>query len=83
MWTTDRYRQFLRSNGLTQADYAALLGHSARAGQYWATQALAPAAETMARLIEARPELLDVLRQLATDRDAEAMRNGNRKGVGA
>ncbi len=71
MWTTERYRQFLRINGLTQADFAGLLGHSARAGQYWATSALPPAAETMARLIEARPELLDVLRTLAAERDGK------------
>lgn len=71
MWTTDRYRQFLRTHALTQADFAGLLGHPLRTGQYWATEGPSPAAETMARLIEARPELLDVLRSVAAERDGK------------
>lgn len=64
----ERYRQFLRTQGLTQAEFAGLLGHSPRTGQYWATESVPPSVETWVLYIEARPEALDVLRAMPVDR---------------
>lgn len=71
MMTTEHYRQFLRINDLTQAEFALLLGHSARTGQYWATQAVPGSVETWVRYIEARPEALQALRDVAAERDVD------------
>lgn len=67
----ERYRQFLRTFGLTQAEFAGLLGHSARTGQYWAKFSVPPSVETWVRYIEGgRPEALEALRAIAAERDA-------------
>lgn len=66
MMTPETYRQFLRKHGLTQGEFAGLLGHSARAGQYWATTSVPESVATWVRYIEGgRPEALEALRQMA------------------
>lgn len=68
--TPDDYRQFLRSHGLTQLEFARLLGNSARSGQYWASESVPPYVATVVELIKRRPETLDRLREIARERDA-------------
>jgi transcriptional regulator with XRE-family HTH domain len=64
--TPAEYRQFLRKHGLTQAEFAELLGHSYRAGQYWATTSVPGSVATWVRYIEGgRPEALEALRNMA------------------
>lgn len=66
--TSAEFKKFLRRHGFTQQDFAALLGHGGRTGQYWANESRPSSVETMAELIDLRPELIDVLREIAARR---------------
>ncbi len=70
--TPTEYKQFLRRHGLAQHEFAALLGNSRRTGQSWADEGPTSAAATMARLIDRRPELLEVVREIAAERGTGA-----------
>lgn len=81
MLTPEKFKQFLRRHGFTQEEFGVLLGHGARTGQYWAAQSRPASVETLAELIDRRPEVVDVLREIAADRDGAA--GGNTAGKAA
>lgn len=60
----DELRQALRDLGLTQEGFAEMLGHGGRTGQYWASKGVPASVATMVRLLQKRPELIDVVRTI-------------------
>ena len=67
----EEYRQALRDLDLTQEGFADLLGHAARTGQYWAAVSVPASVASMVRLLKRRPELIDVLTDIARERKAK------------
>lgn len=67
--TPDQYREALKRHGLTQIEFATLLGAKPRTGQYWAQVAVPPPVATIIELIDRRPELLPVIEQIAQERE--------------
>ena len=71
MMTRDEYRAALAQLGLAQEEVGRLLGAGARTARRWASgEVEVPGpVEMHVRLWLARPEILDVTRALARDRD--------------
>lgn len=70
--TATQYREFLARHKLTQVEFAELFGASGRTGQNWAAGSIPPPVATMIALIDRRPEMLGVLREIAQEREGKA-----------
>lgn len=71
-----QFRAFLDAHGLTQQGFAELMGIHGRSGQRWVVDGPPPAVEMMVRLLTERPELLEVVRRLAIERDGDNATDG-------
>lgn len=66
--TAEELREILRKLHLAQIEFALLLGAAPRAGQYWcAGRPISGPVATMARLLDRRPELVEVVREIASE----------------
>lgn len=65
--TPEELKATLRELGLSQVEFSRLLGHGARTGQYWANESVPPSVATLARLLRRKPELVDDVREIASD----------------
>jgi len=65
----NQYRDFLAATGLTQEGFAELMGSGGRTGRRWAAEGVPAPVDMMIRLLTERPELLEVVRKLAAQRD--------------
>lgn len=72
MMTPDELRQSLRSLGITQEDFGDLLFSARRTVVYWTAQSVPGPVEVLVRLLERRPELVDVLRDIAAEQGRAA-----------
>ncbi len=63
--TPEQYRSAIKRLGYTQEGFAAAIGAGKRSGQRWASVSVPPAVSTLVALIEARPELREVLTDIA------------------
>lgn len=63
--TPDEFREALKRHELTQVGFAQLVGAHPRSGQYWSTTAVHPAVATIMRMLDKRPELIHVLREVS------------------
>jgi DNA-binding transcriptional regulator YiaG len=63
--TPDDFKQGLRTLGVTQTEFAQVVGASRRAALYWTQQAVPGPVATLLRIFLARPELLEVARAFA------------------
>lgn len=68
--TPDEFKQALLDAGLTQAEFASLVGAPTRTVTHWCTVRAANVPAALVALLAARPELVDVMRQLAKRREA-------------
>ena len=59
------YREAVKALDCTQTEFAEMLGAKPRTGQYWASVAVPGPVALIVRLIQARPEMLGVLADLA------------------
>lgn len=77
----DAYRVALERFGFAQEGFAVAMGYSGRAGQRWATgEAKVPGAvAVVVRLLDARPEMIQVLAQIAPMLEAKRKSNAGRK----
>ena len=75
------YRAALERFGFAQEGFAMALGYSGRAGQRWATgEAKVPGAvAVIVRLLEARPEMVQVLAQIAPMPEAKKRSRAGRR----
>jgi DNA-binding transcriptional regulator YiaG len=67
--TPDELRQALRELGMTQEGFAEMLGHAPRTGQYWASTSVPPSVATLMKLLQKRPELVDVVQSIKDEAD--------------
>ncbi len=67
--TPDQYRAFLSDADLTQEGFARIIGANGRTGRRWVAEGPPPGPDLLARLLTERPELLEVVRRLADQRD--------------
>jgi DNA-binding transcriptional regulator YiaG len=60
----DEFRDAIAALGLPQSEYGRLIGSSTRSISHWAQHTPPGPVEALTKLLEARPELVDVLRQV-------------------
>jgi len=69
--TPTEYSAAIKAMGYTQHEFARILGAKPRTGQYWATVSVPPPVALIVRLLQARPEMRDVIEGLnSSDRKA-------------
>lgn len=71
----DQLSRILRDLELTQAEFGRLLDTPLRTAQYWCANAVPAPAAVVAELLVRRPELVEVLRAMADERDAKSSRD--------
>jgi hypothetical protein len=60
-----KLRRALAILELSQHEFADMLGHGKRTGQYWANKSVPASVMTMAALLVERPELVDAVKRIA------------------
>ncbi len=80
--TPTELKELLRRLGISQVGFGQLLGVHGRAAQRWCsddTEQIPGPVAMIAGLLNERPELLEVVRRLADERDRAAARRAARK----
>ena len=63
----DEFKQSLHALGLTQAEFGELTFSPRRTVVYWAAESVPGPVAAIVRLLERRPELVEVMREIANE----------------
>jgi hypothetical protein len=78
----EKLRHALAILGLSQHQFAQMLGHGKRTGQYWANESVPASVMTMAALLVERPDLVEAVKRIAErlkEEEAKAAKRSKRR----